>query len=187
MKMLQKIFLLQLITGCAANAPTTSVCERKCGNRPITGGLISAIPVTNGFDLQCTPSTTDPFAAVGTFEYSFLVYEDRTAANKVASDTTSTTISAKTPDRVPMGGIAFMPSIIGLTSTAHLDAGSKGTDTPSSEWCTDSCGIATVKVSPICAKQTMQVGIIVPGLTGESTAATENPNPSVKLNITFPF
>ncbi len=175
----------QIMTSCSANAPTGSVCERKCGSRPISGGKLRAIPVTNGFDLQCTPPTTEGFASLGTFEYSFLVFEDRSVANKVASDTSSTTIAAETPDRVPMAGVAFYPSIIGIT--ANQDANSKGTDTPSSEWCTDSCGIATIKVSPVCRKQVMQVGIIVPGLTGEPTAAVENPNPSVKLNITFPF
>lgn len=174
-------------SGCSANAAKDTPCERKCGSRPITGGKLRAIPLTNEVTIQCTPGTTAQ--ALQQLEYSFLIFDDRSVASSTSTNTSGTTTaqtgstlgdSSKTPDRIPMAGVAFYPAVVGVTASAA------GTDTASSDWCTDSCGIATLKVTPLCAKQDMQVGIIVPGLTGEAGAFTSNPNPSVKVSITFP-
>lgn len=179
-------FVLSELSGCSANAPKDSTCERKCGSRPISGGKLRAIPLTNPVAIECSlrldgsgniiPTT------VGTFEYSFLLFNDYSTTG-AATPSTAPSVGAPTPERVPIGGVAFTPSIIGLTSAG---AETKGSDTPTDQWCTDSCGIATLTVTPICAKQDMSVGIIVPGITGEPGAVLTNPNPSVKLTITNP-
>ncbi|MCX6124607.1 MAG: hypothetical protein NTV34_07630 [Proteobacteria bacterium] len=172
-----------ILVGCTANAPTDGVCERKCGNRKIGGGNLVGVPLSGDFSKEC--STVDQAAnnSIGNYEFQFLVYEDLTqkgASSATASSsapTVSDTLEKSSPKRIPKGGIAFYPLVSGATASG-------GTSTPESEWCTDSCGFASVKAAPICSPGDFMVGIVVPGITGEANNVTGNPVPPVKLTIT---
>jgi hypothetical protein len=81
----------------------------------------------------------------------FLIYED----TKGAEDPADT--SAKVPERLPKAGIAFTPMV---PASVTLDS-------PSSDWCTDSCGIAEIKFTPICGQISESfIAPLVPGMTG---------------------
>lgn len=175
------LLLLFLQSSCNANAPKDLPCERKCGSRKIAGGKIRVVPLADSFSIECDPKTT---GAIGTFEYNFLVFEDRsTASSKDTSSTTSTGLTSQTPERVPLGGAAIYPSILGVTKAGIAG---KGTDTNAEDWCTDSCGIATLQVTPMCVKGDLKVGIVVPGNTGEALNSTGNPNAAIVTTITNP-
>ena len=169
------------LAGCTAKAPTDTVCERKCGNRPIGGGNLVGVPLSGDFARTCTPDQKTAGASLGNYEFQFLVYEDLTpkgaASSTTATPTVSESLEKSSPKRIPKAGIAFYPIVSGPTVTG-------GTSTPVSEWCTDSCGFASVKASPICDTGDFVVGIIVPGITGEANNVTGNPVPPVKLTIT---
>lgn len=182
---------LQLLqSSCNANASKDQPCERKCGSRAVSGGKLRVIPLSNNFGFECTPvkdSTGWP-QSLPTLEFSFLVFEDRGKGAGAASSTNQTNLAAasQTPDRVPIGNAAIYPSILGFTAAGHTNPSSKGTDTPSDQWCTDSCGIATLQVTPVCTKQDMTIGIIVPGVTGEPLGDAANPNKPIVMSITNP-
>ncbi|MCX6118393.1 MAG: hypothetical protein NT027_12680 [Proteobacteria bacterium] len=159
------------IASCSANAPENGLCERSCSKRVIGGGRLAGHPVNSNVSLVCKAGTNP-----GTFEFNFLVYE--VAASTASSgsalsiadplmltaDDTASKVDAQTPKRIPKAGIAFRPAILGRTSVPEPPH----TTTPSSEWCTDSCGYATVKVTPLCESGVVSVGIIVQGDTGEA-------------------
>ena len=60
--------------------------------------------------------------------------------------------------------------------------GSGTLDTPNSEWCTDSCGIAEVKFTPTCLAQDVGVGVIVPGMLFDDGATSI---PSTQFTVTL--
>ena len=60
---------------------------------------------------------------------------------------------------VPKGNLSFQPIVGGYLDPQATDAGNEsdsgqynGISTPKSEWCTDSCGVASVTVNPVCVK-----------------------------------
>lgn len=181
------VLLLQLLqSSCNANAPKDLPCERKCGSRKVAGGKIRVIPLNDSFSVECTPRSVNGVVtphSIGTFEYNFLVFEDRSVANATGTSTTTLAGASQTPDRVPLGGVAIYPTVSGLTS---VGIAGKGTNTAAEDWCTDSCGIATVQVTPLCAKGDVKVGIIVPGVTGEPLKTDGNPSASIVTSITNP-
>ena len=192
---LAAVIALEILqSSCSATAAKDQPCERKCGARTIPGGKLRVIPLSNNVSIECRPpydsaGNFDWTKNLGSFEFSFLLFEDRSTTNgagTTASTQTNLSAASQTPDRVPIGNAAFYPSIVGLTAAGHANPSSKNTDTTSDQWCTDSCGIATLTVTPVCLKQEMAVGIIVPGVTGEPLNDKGNPNAPVTLTITNP-
>jgi hypothetical protein len=79
---------------------------------------------------------------------------------------------------VPKAGIGFEPFVYGQVAVEKSGQGYNPTDksvtpfkfagvvTPSTEWCTDSCGVATVEIWPLCIRgvsNTVRAGIFVEG------------------------
>ena len=72
----------------------------------------------------------------------------------------------ETKKKVPVGNIKFTPQILGVMDADFTDpengkkvdsfqtdpSGYAGIRTPKSEWCTDSCGVATLKIRPVCVR-----------------------------------
>jgi len=122
----------------------------------------------------------------------FLVYEkippfgqgqDTSTTGDAAGGTTGGTTGGDqtaTPlmTRVPRAGIGFEPWVNGLPAVEKTNpefydgknvspAKYAGVVTPSAEWCTDSCGVATYEVWPDCKQAsslTLQAGVAVSGI-----------------------
>ncbi len=170
-----------ILSSCSANAPSDGICTRTCGARPIGGGRLASMAMNKPLTIKCSDNTI-----LKPYKFTWLIYEDRTntATNTSGSETTAASkAEAATPKRIPKGGIAFTPNIVGQTAGTN-EEGDFQTSTSSSEWCTDSCGYATIEVTPSCAvKGDLNVGIIAPGDTGE---VLEGPIESVTVTIAKP-
>jgi hypothetical protein len=78
-----------------------------------------------------------------------------------------------------IGGVAFQPVVYGRMSAArtndeHKDGANGATPwkfagivTPSSEWCSDSCGVMTYEFWPSCSGETVEAGVAVQGIKSE--------------------
>jgi hypothetical protein len=94
----------------------------------------------------------------------FLIYED-TKGQEDPNDT-----SAKVPERLPKAGIAFTPMVPAAVTL----------DSSPSDWCTDSCGVAEIKFTPICGQISDSfIAPLVPGMTGDDL-------PKTTFNLTLP-
>ena len=138
---------------CTA-AATSEGCQRSCGNRPIGGGKIRAMALGGDVTYKCTGSGALPQQT-----YKFFIYEDLSTSSAGGSSTGGTAgsgsaVTAGLPTRLPKAGIAFTPLIPGGMTI----------DTPVSDMCTDSCGIATLQFTPSCSPQDVKIGIVVPGM-----------------------
>lgn len=163
--------LLLLVSACSANAPTNAPCERKCGQRTIGGGNLAGVPVSPDVSITClTPTTVLP-----AMEFEFLIYEVVPPATPAKEGSVQESLDKKTAKRLPKANISFHPLITGFAS-----GGAQNTLTPSSDWCTDSCGFAKLVVQPTCNPQDMGVSIAVPGMTGE----VEGQVKPIKVTIT---
>ena len=84
-------------------------------------------------------------------------------------------------DIVPRGGIGFEPFVLGQAAVEKSAQGYNAADksvtpfkyqgvvTPSAEWCTDTCGVATVEVWPLCIRgrtNDIKAGIFAEGMSG---------------------
>lgn len=150
--MRSSIFMMFLIAafalvGCTASAPDDGVCKRTCGNRPIGGGKIRGLALNP----KVTFSKCNPGQVLPQQTFRFLIYDD---TSKGSSTTTPTDNSTSVPTRIPKAGISFTP----------VYPGSGTLDTPTNQWCTDSCGIAELQFTPTCFAQDVGVGVIVPGM-----------------------
>lgn len=162
---LMVVFLASLgigyLSGCSAGASSDSPCQRTCGNRPVGGGNLKGVPYTSNLAFECTSG-----ANIGQQTLYFLIYEDTGTGQSEGGGNDS---SAKVPERIPKAGIAFTPMV---PSSVTLDS-------PSSDWCTDSCGIAEIKFTPICGQISDSfIAPLVPGMTG-----SELPKTTFKLSL----
>ena len=161
------LLLIMLQHSCSAGASSGSPCQRSCGNRPVGGGNLKGFAYTSELKFLCAGGGTLPQQTL-----HFLIYEDtkEEAANNGGAGGNNAgqeSSGAQLPERLPKGGIAFTPSVPSLVTL----------DTPSSDWCTDSCGIAEIKITPICAN--IGEGIImpiVPGMTSDTLPKTTYSN-----------
>lgn len=143
------------LTSCTAGASGDSPCQRTCGNRPVGGGNLKGVAYTSELSFQCSSGTN-----LAQQTLYFLIYED-TGSDQPEGGADDT--SAKVPDRIPKAGIAFTPMV---PSSVTLDS-------DSSDWCTDSCGIAEIKFTPICGQISNSfVAPLVPGMTGDELPKT---------------
>jgi len=146
------LFGIGYLSGCTAGAAGDTPCQRTCGNRPVGGGKLMGSPYTPSLKFECSSGTT-----VAQQTLYFLIYEDTKGAEDPAD------ASAKVPDRLPKAGIAFTPMV---PASVTLDSSS-------SDWCTDSCGIAEIKFTPICGQISDSfIAPLVPGMTGDEIPKT---------------
>lgn len=175
--MLPKIQILTIalmmtgLVGCTATAKTDGSCKRQKAPCPIGGGNMKGHALTGAVKIKsCTVGAT-----LSNQKYQFLVYEDTSSAKKseeTAESKESTDNFSAVPSRIPKAGISFTPVVSGGLTLV----------TPQEEWCTDSCGIATVEFTPICGEQESSAGILVPGMLFEGE---EDIIPSTSFIIDF--
>jgi len=149
-------FYLSLMTvviqGCSAAASGSGTCKRACGNRPVGGGNLKGVAYTDSLAFTCSSAQSVPQQTL-----YFLIYEDNPASANTGG------AEAKLPERMPKPGIAFTPMVpAGVTL-----------DSPESDWCTDTCGIAEIKFTPICGwKVSSFISPLVPGMTTDTIPKT---------------
>jgi hypothetical protein len=154
------------VIACTANAPQEGICVRSCANRPIGGGNVRAIALSEAVTFKnCTKGNE-----LDKVTYRFFVYEDMSGVGSSSgsggsSGSSGASNDAKFPSRIGKAGVAITPMVNGYNRL----------DTPSKDWCTDSCGYAEVAFYPTCAEQDISIGIIVPGMIydGEGPPATK--------------
>lgn len=162
------LFLIVILNqSCSAGASSGSPCQRSCGNRPVGGGNLKGIAYTPDLKFICGAGGTLPQQTL-----HFLIYEDNKeqAANNGGAGGNNAgqpPSGAQIPERLPKAGIAFTPSVPSLVTL----------DTPTSDWCTDSCGIAEIKFTPICGNTGEGIIMpIVPGMTSDDLPKTTYSN-----------
>lgn len=144
------------ISGCTAGASGDSPCQRACGSRPVGGGNLKGIAYTSNLKFECSSGTT-----IAQQSLYFLIYEDTKEGSSAGEGQDGS--SAKVPDRLPKAGIAFTPMV---PASVTLDS-------PSSDWCTDSCGIAEIRFTPNCGQVSDSfIAPLVPGMTGDELPKT---------------
>jgi hypothetical protein len=149
------------IHGCSASAGGDTPCQRTCGNRPVGGGNLKGVAYTSDLKFECSAGAT-----LGQQSLYFLIYEDTTSGQQSEEGESG----AQVPDRLPKAGIAFTPMV---PASVTLDS-------PSSEWCTDSCGIAEIKFTPICGQISESfIAPLVPGMVGDEI-------PKTTFNLSLP-
>lgn len=136
------------LNGCTAGSSTDQPCQRTCSNRPVGGGNLAGTAYTPALTITCNQGQTMPQQTL-----YFLIYEE----NKASGD------GANVQEKIPKAGIAFTPSV---PSGVTLDS-------PTSDWCTDSCGIAEIKFTPVCGwKINGAIMPIVPGMVSSTGPQT---------------
>ena len=125
--------------------PETGECPRDC-SKALEGSsqwkvkLISQEEVS----ISCAAAT-----AAGRVTARFLVYEEKEQQTSGGSTSASKV-------QFPKAGVAFVPMIIGGLSASSgaaefaADPNYGGVVTPRADWCTDSCGVATLTFVPQC-------------------------------------
>jgi hypothetical protein len=181
-KIMMAMLLGLMTSGCTANAPADGVCQKTCGSRPIGGGKIGVVPISSGVSFKnCKAGETLP-----TQTYRYLVYHDTSSGSGSGSTTGSTSGSTSgstagagasadpnlIASRIPIPGIAFTPEANGFLNVTS----------DSSQWCTDSCGVAEVSFSPTCFEQDANIGILVPGMLYDDGS---NSVPSIKFSVSM--
>ena len=167
-----------IMSSCSADQDANSpgLCALKCSGAKIAGNDARFRVVSGTGSIECTgvqiPSGKVAVEALGPITVQFiaesvrkLTYSnplDREAANRQ-----STVDDSAGKLWTPLAGIAFEPIIFaGLmagekTATENATVGADGTVspfkyagivTPSTEWCTDSCGVASVEIWPLCVQ-----------------------------------
>jgi len=147
------VWYISLMNVSCTAAATDEGCQRSCGTRPIGGGKLRGLALGGDVTYECSGGGALPQQT-----YKFFIYEDTSADSAAGSTSGSTSDTASpgvsVPKRIPKAGIAFTPLIPGGMTI----------DTPTGDWCTDSCGIATLQFTPTCTKQNVQIGVLVPGM-----------------------
>lgn len=150
-----------LINSCAA-APDLSdsqgVCSLQCSNAKIGSSNMRVRFLSENMQISCS-GIADNEAYIGTVPIRFaferplikLPAEDIPAAGGASEDKPE-----KFNDKggLPASGISFEPIVVsgylGPTNTSDPRFKYKGIVTGLDEWCTDSCGIGTIDIVPLC-------------------------------------
>lgn len=177
MKTMYLSYLLGLVAiglqSCTANAPQDGFCVRSCGSRPIGGGKIKGVALDEkGVVFEnCQVGSELP-----QLTYRFYIYEDLSdsnaggTSNSESSGESTGGTNAQFPNRMGKAGISITPLVGGYNRI----------DTPTKDWCTDSCGYAEIAFTPTCFEQETNVGLVAPGMMFEG----EGP-PSTPFNVKF--
>lgn len=162
-------WVVLILAACSAKSNQDGSCKLECGGAVV--GAANFLVKGPGSGGESTVSCASPAAA--TLELHFLIVEDTQGTGTQAGTTSTTTDSAQAqPSRspvepqkdryIPRSGIAFKPMIFGGSS-----------QTSASDFCSDSCGVATVVVSAACPAasktSTVTVGIMAGGAASDSS------------------
>lgn len=181
--------LLWALLACSAEpeSPARGSCSLKCSG-PKVGAAEFQVKLLSDASIssQCL-FTSDQGASAplnGPVQVRYLVTGKQDAflggsGSSGSSGTGGATASAFSGD-VPRASLGFEPFTMGQSAVDNTTEEFKrdgkvqpfkfaGVVTPSSEWCTDSCGVATIEVWPLCIRgksNTMKVGLFMEGVSG---------------------
>lgn len=151
--------LSTILNACSAEPEAASgSCSLSCGDRVVGSSDYKIMPLyaSTSASISCSAAGSTPI------EVKFKVYSETTIFTGGGSSTgTGSTTSALANDsevrKIPMARIGFQPTILGSfdegkSADEFKGATNKfsGVATPSSEWCSDSCGVITYLVWPKC-------------------------------------
>jgi hypothetical protein len=177
------ISLAGTFLGCSAddNGGSPGLCSLKCSDAKITGNdarirLVSEPPL-----IDCTtvaiPAGKNAAEYFGPVTIQFVAEVVRKLRYKNPLDPDAAEAEEKVDDIkptdgklwTPLAGVAIEPTILGglmagdrtSRENATVEADGKvspfkyaGVVTPQSEWCSDSCGVVTLEIWPICTRAT---------------------------------
>lgn len=151
MKLVLALFMFFLVS-CSAEERDIGVCKLDCGSAKIANSKAKIRLLTPPVEVSCgaVDTTGGPAAFTSPITVQFMVEQSQT------------TFGDTEQKLVPVEGAAFEPLVNGIMNTAvtNPDIGTPadgsnpskfaGVVTSKSSWCTDSCGVATVQVWPVC-------------------------------------
>ena len=174
-----------LLNSCSNKSESPGLCSLNCDNAiiaPIEGRLI---PLVSSYNYSCGAGQGgQPVSDPVLIKY-LAVYQEASGQGQEAAATTNDLISAS---RMPLASLSFEPVIFGQRSSAPehnpnveingdiiTPAKYKGVLTPRDNWCTDTCGVASVEVVPLCPpagesselSDSIQSGALAPGIFDE--------------------
>lgn len=174
-------FLIVFIFGCSAEPEKYNQCTLSCGNAVLGATDFKVRAVIPKISVPCKASAKGGFYDETPMTLKFYIGNDYATTTKSATTAgTSTTetptsngVKPKMPDFTPISNLAFNPLIVGLlgitgsnTENGVISGDSftpveyRGIVTPKSEWCTDSCGYATLVVTPRCVSDSSNETIV---------------------------
>jgi hypothetical protein len=155
-------------------------CNLSCKSPKVGGVNYTIAPLaTAGIEYTCTGNKGEVREFGGPVQIRYRVYEERTPfpplkaqsvgeagpadaqADPQAGQGGQGTAPVEEAVQIPRGGIGFEPWIFGSasgnrTNPEHVDGQTitpykfAGVVTPKEEWCSDSCGVMTYEVWPLC-------------------------------------
>jgi len=174
-----------VVSACSADteAPGQGTCSLKCSTPKAAASNFTVRLLNNvsAIDSKCLFSDGQAATAPqnGPVQLRFQVVETVEPFSTVLGSSNPSGASGALLKEVPRAGIGFEPFVYGQAAVEKSAQGYNPADksvtpfkyagvvTPASEWCTDTCGVATVEVWPLCIKGTsnsVKVGIFMQGV-----------------------
>ena len=189
-----------VFTACSAEADVDSpgACTISCSGHPVGASNYTITPIgSTAGGLTCA-DTNKPLERGVTvrFRVTETITLGGTGASSGGGSTGGLSLDvAPETMTVPRAGVSFEPVVTGDLSaektndehvsdaTNHIITPSKfiGITTPSSQWCSDSCGVMTYEVWPICATNTVTAGILAGPINPPAPIAISVSDSTAKL------
>ena len=177
-KKIVTIVLIIFQVSCSAESDPDSpgLCELKCSDAKIAGNDTRFRLVSSVQPIACNGVTIPGDSAgqeyLGPITVQFIAEKVRRLRyrklpDKKKADEPTLDDDSAGADFTPVAGLVFEPIILrGLmagnrtsTENATVDANGQvspykyaGIVTPKSEWCTDTCGVASIEIWPVCVR-----------------------------------
>jgi hypothetical protein len=123
-----------------------------CDGAKIAGQEFVIKPISSSLEYTCVAQAGTNYDISSDPEFKFLIGTVHSSGTSTGTGSSTTTerMTPKLPDFEPISGVAFFPNITGiLSSNNSVNPDYPGIITPKSQWCTDSCGIASIKIRPV--------------------------------------
>ena len=171
------LFLSSLLVSCAADPDSSlggypGVCSLNCAGAKIASNDMRVRFLVKDIKFTCGPPLTAGSLFPVSVPIRFIVEKPRgsSPAESLIRNSNKPSTGDEAPDVwTPVGGISFYPLGYGEGKpySAKEQAAARGRwsgiITPSSNWCTDTCGVGSVEIVPACANYTL--GIFSGGAT----------------------
>lgn len=158
---------------CAADPDlneSNGVCKLTCtGAKIASSNMNIRMQIDGSVAVSCHGLVNKSY--YGTIPIRFIIEKPATAlpaagvpAGKGTNEEAVPTINTDTLG-VPVGGISFEAVVVsGLMGAENPEDDRykyKGINTPITEWCTDSCGVGAIDITPLCTTSGNAVSILV--------------------------
>jgi hypothetical protein len=182
------MWVQSMLSGCSAedDGASPGLCALKCSDAKIAGNDARFRLVSSTGAIDCSgvqvPAGQNAVEYLGPVTVQFVAESVRKLTYTNPLDPTAASQQNQAEDTAgkiwtPLAGIAFEPLILrGLMAgaktspeNATIEADGKvspfkyaGVVTPKSEWCSDSCGVASVEIWPICVQNSLnEVSVVI--------------------------